>query len=82
MIRIVGEQENYLVVTNGTHCTVVERRAGRYYPLGKCSVPSVELDEQGFAQLVQMGGAYSEGTAMRRMSEVASQWRDLFELLR
>lgn len=82
MIRIVGEQENYLVVTDGTHCTVVERRAGRYYPLGKCSVPSVELNEQGFAQLVQIGGTFTEVIAMRRMSEVATQWRDLCELIR
>jgi hypothetical protein len=82
MIRIVSEQENYLVVTDGTHCTVVERRAGRYYPLGKCSVPSVELDEQGFAQLVQIGGTYTEVTATQRMGEIATQWRDLCELIR
>ena len=82
MIQVVDEQENYLLVTDGTRFTVTERRAGRYYPLGRCSLPGVELDDTGFEELVKEGGTYPLPVAKRRLNEVASLWRDLFEHVR
>jgi hypothetical protein len=52
MITIKAEQEHYCLLTDGgSSWTVIERRAGKYYPLGNCSRPGVALDEPGAAAL-------------------------------
>src|ERR1700730_4163301 len=51
MIAIKAEQEHYCLATDGESWTVIERRAGKYYPLGNCSGPGVALDEQNAATL-------------------------------
>jgi len=33
MMQVVAEQEHYLLISDGQHFTVVERRAGKFYPL-------------------------------------------------
>ena len=42
MIAIKAEQEHYCLATDGESWTVIERRAGKYYPLGNCSRPGVD----------------------------------------
>jgi hypothetical protein len=82
MITIKAEQEHYCLVTDGGIWTVVERRAGKYYPLGKCSRPGVTLDEPGAPALFRDGPCYSEPAARRRLEDVAAEWRELFEHIR
>jgi hypothetical protein len=82
MITIRAEQEHYCLVTNGQSWTVIERRAGKYYPLGNCRRSGVSLDEPEAAVLFQPGKTYSETAARRILADVASEWRDLFEHIR
>jgi hypothetical protein len=82
MIAIEGEQEHYCLVTDGTSWTVIERRAGKYYPLGDCSRPGVALADPAAAALFQGGRCYSEPVARRLLAEVAMEWRELFEHIR
>ncbi|MBV8911819.1 MAG: hypothetical protein JOZ05_02130 [Acetobacteraceae bacterium] len=82
MITIEAEQENYCLLSQEGRWTVVERRAGRYYPLGNCSQPGVQLEEQEAATLFQEGRCYSEPAARRLLADVASEWRHIYELIR
>jgi hypothetical protein len=66
MITIKAEQEHYCLVTDGACWTVIERRAGKYYPLGNCSRPGVTLDEPGGRSTL------SRGTALSRASRTPS----------
>jgi len=81
MMRVVAEQEHYLLVSDGDRFTVVERRAGKYYPLCKGDRHGLQLDDATVVQLVRESGSYSERDG-RRLANVASQWRDLFEHIR
>ena len=82
MITIKAEQEHYCLATDGERWTVIERRAGKYYPLGDCSRPGVALDEPGATALFRDGPCYPEAVARRRLADVATEWRDLFEHIR
>jgi hypothetical protein len=82
MITIADEQEHYCLVTDGTCWTVIERRAGKYYPLGDCSRPGVALGDPAAAALFQGRRGYSEPVARRLLAEVATEWRGLFEHIR
>ena len=82
MITVKAEQEHYCLVTDGAVWTVVERRAGKYYPLGQCPRPGVTLDEPGAASLFREGWCLSEPAARSLLVAVASEWRELFEHLR
>jgi hypothetical protein len=82
MMRVVAEQEHYLLVTDGDRFTVVERRAGKYYPLCKGDRHGLQLDDATVVQLVRESGSYSERDGRHRLANVASQWRDLFEHIR
>jgi hypothetical protein len=33
MLKVIPEQEHYLLISDGQRFTVVERRAGKFYPL-------------------------------------------------
>ena len=33
MLKVIAEQEHYLLISDGQDFTVVERRAGKFYPL-------------------------------------------------
>ena len=35
MLKVVAEQEHYLLISDGRRFTVIERRAGKFYPLCK-----------------------------------------------
>ncbi len=82
MITIKAEQEHYCLVTDGGSWTVVERRAGKYYPLGNCARRGVNLDDPEASCLFQDGRRYPERAARRILTEVATDWRDLFEIIR
>jgi hypothetical protein len=82
MITVKAEQEHYCLVTDGASWTVIERRAGKYYPLGNCSPPGVALDEPGAAALFPAGRCYPEPAARRLLANIATEWRDLFEHIR
>ena len=56
MIAIKAEQEHYCLATDGESWTVIERRAGKYYPLGNSSRPGVALDEPEAATLFARDG--------------------------
>lgn len=82
MIRIEGEQEHYCLVTDGGWWTVIERRAGKYYPLGNCARSGLTLDQPEAALLFDDGRRYPEPAARRMLAEVAGAWRDLAEHIR
>ena len=82
MMRVVAEQEHYLLVSDGDRFPVVERRAGKFYPLCKGDRHGLQLDDATVVQLVRESGSYSERDGRRRLANVASQWRDLFEHIR
>jgi hypothetical protein len=82
MLKVVAEQEHYLLISDGQRFTVVERRAGKFYPLCTGLRHGLDLDDETIAELLSRSGSYSERDAQRRLAEVASQWRDLFERVR
>lgn len=82
MIKILDEQENYLLATNGALFTVVERRNGKFYGVRNCARHSAVLDDAGFADLVREAGSYTEPDAQHLLSGMASNWRDLLEHVR
>ena len=53
MMRVVAEQEHYLLVSDGDRFTVVERRAGKFYPLCKGDRHGLQLDDATVVQLVR-----------------------------
>ena len=82
MITIRSEQEHYCLVTDDAVWTVVERRAGKYHPLGNCSQPGVTLDQPEAAALFRGDRCYPELAARRRLADVAAEWRYLAEHIR
>jgi hypothetical protein len=82
MINVIAEQEHYLLISDGSHFTVAERRAGKFYPICNGIRHGVDLDNAGIAELVRWSGSYSESEARRRLADVACQWRELFEHVR
>ena len=81
-MQVIAEKEHYLLVSDGTRCTVVERRAGKFYPLSNGTRHGVDLNDEGVAELIRRSGSYSEREARRRLTTVAEQWRELFEHVR
>jgi hypothetical protein len=82
MITIEAEQENYCMLSQDDVWTVVERRAGRYYPLGNYSQPGVSLDDQEATALFREDRCWSEPVARRVLAGVATEWRYISEHLR
>ena len=82
MLKVIAEQEHYLLISDGQRFTVVERRAGKFYPLCTGVRHGLDLDDETVAELIGRSGSYSEHDAQRLLFEVASQWRDLFEHVR
>ena len=52
-MKIIAEREHYLLVSDGTRFTVVERRAGKFYPLCNGNRHGVDLDDEGVAELMR-----------------------------
>ncbi len=81
-MQVIAEKEHYLLVSDGTRFTVVERRAGKFYPLCNGIRHGVDLDDKGVAELLRLSGCSSEREARSRLTTVAEQWRELFEHVR
>ena len=82
MITIKAEREYYCLATDGEAWTVIERRAGKYYPLGNCTGPGVTLDAPSATALFGRGRRYSEASARRKLEDVGAEWRELLEHIR
>jgi len=82
MLKVIAEQEHYLLISDGQCFTVVERRAGKFYPLCTGVRHGLDLGDETIAELISRSGSYSERDARRRLAEVASEWRYLFEHVR
>ena len=82
MLKIIAEQEHYLLISDGQRFTVVERRAGKFYPLCTGVRHGLDLEDKTVVELIRQSGSYSERDAQRCLVEVASQWRELFEHVR
>jgi hypothetical protein len=82
MITIKAEREYYCLATDGEAWRVIERRAGKYYPLGNCTGPGVTLDEPGAATLFGRGRHHSEAAARRELEDIGTEWRELLGHIR
>lgn len=82
MIRIMDEQESYLLVTDGADFTVVERRAGKCYGLRHRACHGVAIDGAGMAELIHESRSHSEREGRDLLAAMATQWRDLLEHVR
>ena len=82
MLEVVAEREHYLLISDGQRFTVVERRAGKFYPLRTGVRLGLDLNDETVTELICQSGSYSERDAQCLLVEVASQWRDLFEHVR
>ena len=82
MIKIMDEQESYLLVTDGADFTVVERRAGKCYGLRHRACHGVALDGAGMTELIHESRSHSEREARDLLAAVSTRWRDLLELVR
>jgi hypothetical protein len=82
LMKVIAEQEHYLLISDGQRFTVIERRAGKFYPLCTGVRHGLDLDDETVAELIRRSGSYSEQDAQRRLVDVASQWRELFEHVR
>jgi hypothetical protein len=52
MMKIIAEQEHNLLVSAGAHFTVVERRAGKFYPLCSGTRHGHDVEDVTVAQLI------------------------------
>ncbi len=82
MIRVLDEKEHYLLVTDGSRFTVIERRAGRFYRLTHRAPHGVPLDDIGAEELFRIDTLPSEAAARKRLVDVATEWRGLAEHVR
>jgi hypothetical protein len=82
MLRVIAEREHYLLVSDGQYFTVVERRAGKYYPLRNGIREGFDLHEDAVGELLRQSILFSERDAHRLLMQVATQWRDLLEHVR
>ena len=82
MVNVIAEQEHYLLISDGQRFTVVERRAGKFYPLCNGIRHGLDLDDETVTELIHQSGSYCERDAQSLLAHVASQWRDLFEHVR
>jgi hypothetical protein len=82
MIKIIDQQENYLLVTDGVDFTVIERRAGKFYGLRGGARHGLTLDGAATAELIHEDRSHTEREARDLLAGVATRWRDLFEHVR
>ena len=82
MLKVIAELEHYLLVSDGQHFTVVERRAGKYYPLRNGIRHGFDLNDDSVGELLRRSILYSERDAHSLLAHVATQWRDFLEHIR
>jgi hypothetical protein len=75
-MRIVEERDNYLLIEAGGRWAVVERRAGRFYPMRDGARPGEGADPAAAAE------EWSDELAARaKLHDVEQRRRDLAERL-
>ena len=73
-MRVADEKENYLLVEEGGRWTVVERRAGRWYPVRDEPREGADpSDAAAVRRMVGDDGWAEEGEARRMLDEVAAR---------
>ncbi|MCW3473207.1 hypothetical protein OL599_01320 [Rhodovastum sp. RN2-1] len=82
MINVLDEQEHYVLVSDGEHFAVVERRVGKFYALHHRECHGYLLDDPDLVNLVKKTGVRREREARAILVRVAMEWRDLFEHIR
>lgn len=82
MIKVIEEREHYLLITDGSRFTVIERRAGLYYRLVHRAEHGVALDRSGAQELFCANTLDDAAEARRLLEEVATEWRELAVHLR
>ena len=82
MLEVIAEREHYLLISDGQRFTVVERRAGKFYPLRSGVRLGLDLNDETVTELICQSGSYSRRDAQCLLGEVASRWRDLVEHVR
>jgi hypothetical protein len=82
MFKILDEQEGYLLLTDGAHFTVAERRGEKFYGLRNSARQAVAADDAGVAELISRTRSLTEAQAHHLLDEVATQWRGVFEHIR
>ena len=82
MLKVIAEREHYLLVSDGQRFTVLERRAGKYYPLRNGTRHGFDLNEETVEELLHQSVSYSERDARTLLTQVATRWRDLLEHVR
>jgi hypothetical protein len=82
MLKVIAEREHYLLVSDGLHFTVVERRAGKYYPLRNGIRHGFDPNDDTVGELLRQSVLYSERDAHGPLAHVAAQWRGLLEHVR
>jgi hypothetical protein len=81
-MKIVAEQEHYLLLSDGKRFAVVERRAGKFYPLCNSMRHGSDPDDERVNDRLRGSGTSSEGEARKLLADVAGRWRDLSEHIR
>ena len=82
LMKVIAEQEHYLLVADGARFTVVERRAGKFYLICNGIRHSFSLDDESLANLLCCSSWSSEREGRRALADVADRWRDLLEHIR
>jgi hypothetical protein len=73
-MRVVETRENYLLVEEDGRWAVVERRAGRWYPMREASREGADPnDAAAVRRVIGEGGWSDEIEARRVLSELAAQ---------
>ena len=73
MIRVVEERDHYLLIADGDRFAVVERRAGKLYPLRDGARDGVALDDPRLPSLIARHEWCDEVEARRVLNELLNR---------
>ena len=79
---IVKEHGSFLLIRAGSRFAVVERRAGRIYPITPGEREGEAMTEEGMAQLMAEKGGLSEPEARQLFEELTTRGDRLARVLR
>ena len=72
-IDIVEEHGSFLLIRTGSHFAVVERRAGRIYPMMPGGREGEPFTAEGMASVIAQEGALPEEEARRLFAELCER---------
>ena len=79
---IVEEQGSFLLIRAGSRFAVVERRAGRVYPMMPGGREGEPVTAEGMAKLMAEEGCLTEPEALRLFKELSTRGDRLARVLR